>query len=793
MFLLFRIFTERRKSTFHDMNLPEAPALPSLNLDNLKLIELVGRGRCGAVWRGSLDERPVAVKVLPAAYHQNYLTEKELYRLPHMAHDNIVHFIAAEERMGPESMPEYLIFMEYYTMGSLADFLTRQTSDWLTLCKLSHGLTRGLAYLHAEIVKNGEAKPAIAHRDLNSQNILVRSDGSCVLGDLGFSMRLSRRGSSSGDDDAPAISEVGTIRYMAPEVLEGAVNLCDCESALKQVDVYALGLVYWEIFSRCSDLFAAEGVPTFQLAYQAETGSHPSIEDMQVVVVREKCRPQFPKAWKENSLLVRCLKETMEDCWDQDPDARLTSLCAEERMAELMAIWERSSGVGLLGDPSNMCTTVHNERNIIPNWRFAVRDAGSGSGKAEPGTGINGNRQHCFAAHGSSRNTDTQSVPEKNLHYLHSRHNDIPSSVQCVTENKGNSGTSELESNPSPNSLQLVADDIQAMKLDPLEVGKNLKESSDESLTKTASSKQFAAVSDACHTDEPMVPSRMQQPVSSAALATSIVQSSLQQGLLHKQLNLPLTHSREKSSSSLIDKKSNLMPKEKSIDRIPISAPSTVVEMNGTIYGKSKRSQEDPPTQKGVLERGDHQGSTSSPDGVLGNSPDENAPLINSEMPKISSTPLINNRPLSKASIAKLVWNVNNCNNNHEEQENSDGVWDKNHNNAVGTNFRHDNGCRGRERRPRRPISLDLTKALSTDKSRDCANTSMETPETECPSGERIRKRVKTPYALTSAHPSVWVRLPEKTNRMDNRSRSRADSFPTGHIFYTMGLTEDTV
>uniref|UniRef100_UPI00358F3898 bone morphogenetic protein receptor type-2-like n=1 Tax=Myxine glutinosa TaxID=7769 RepID=UPI00358F3898 len=40
MFLLFRIFTERRKSTFHDMNLPEAPVLPSLNLDNLKLIEV---------------------------------------------------------------------------------------------------------------------------------------------------------------------------------------------------------------------------------------------------------------------------------------------------------------------------------------------------------------------------------------------------------------------------------------------------------------------------------------------------------------------------------------------------------------------------------------------------------------------------------------------------------------------------------------------------------------------------------------------------------------------------------
>ena len=42
---------------------------------------------------------------------------------------------------------------------------------------------------------------------------------------------------------------------MAPEVLEGAVNLRDCASSLKQIDVYALGLVLWEIASRCHDLY----------------------------------------------------------------------------------------------------------------------------------------------------------------------------------------------------------------------------------------------------------------------------------------------------------------------------------------------------------------------------------------------------------------------------------------------------------------------------------------------------------------------------------------------------------
>lgn len=52
--------------------------------------------------------------------------------------------------------------------------------------------------------------------------------------------------------------QVGTVRYMAPEVLGGALNLRDYEAALKQVDIYALGLLLWESFRRCSQLFPGD-------------------------------------------------------------------------------------------------------------------------------------------------------------------------------------------------------------------------------------------------------------------------------------------------------------------------------------------------------------------------------------------------------------------------------------------------------------------------------------------------------------------------------------------------------
>ena len=43
--------------------------------------------------------------------------------------------------------------------------------------------------------------------------------------------------------------QVGTRRYMAPEVLEGAINFN--RDAFLRIDMYACALVLWELLSRC--------------------------------------------------------------------------------------------------------------------------------------------------------------------------------------------------------------------------------------------------------------------------------------------------------------------------------------------------------------------------------------------------------------------------------------------------------------------------------------------------------------------------------------------------------------
>lgn len=55
-------------------------------------------------------------------------------------------------------------------------------------------------------------------------------------------------------------TQVGTARYMAPELLESRLNLENIES-FKQADVYSMALVLWEITSRCT----AIGGNTFML------------------------------------------------------------------------------------------------------------------------------------------------------------------------------------------------------------------------------------------------------------------------------------------------------------------------------------------------------------------------------------------------------------------------------------------------------------------------------------------------------------------------------------------------
>ena len=85
---------------------------------------------------------------------------------------------------------------------------------------------------------------------------------------------------------------------------------------------------------------------------------------MKTLVCRHKARPILPDSWRDHSARVRLLKATLEDAWDQDAEARLTSLCVEERWAELPVLWERERHKGFSPTlHTNPCNPLHPDPN----------------------------------------------------------------------------------------------------------------------------------------------------------------------------------------------------------------------------------------------------------------------------------------------------------------------------------------------------------------------------------------------------------------------------------------------
>ncbi|KAJ9585230.1 hypothetical protein L9F63_002993 [Diploptera punctata] len=312
----------------------------SYTLEHLKLSSIGRQGRYGSVWKGTVHDQEVAVKIFPSHYRNYFYNEKDIYCLPFMDNPALLTCFGYMEREGSETCVEYLLVLSYAPNGCLQDYLRNNSLDWPTFCKMSLSVAKGIAHLHTDVRKGDKVKPCVSHRDLNSRNILVKSDLSCCLCDLGFAMKIS--GSKyfhNGEEqhaETKSINDVGTLRYMAPEVLEGAVNLRDCESSLKQIDVYALGLVLWELATRCSDLYQTGAeVHPYRLPFEAEVDASVGFKKQSTTAV--------PELWRDLSAM-KLVRETIEDCWDQDAEARLTALCVEERLHELPALWDRQRG-----------------------------------------------------------------------------------------------------------------------------------------------------------------------------------------------------------------------------------------------------------------------------------------------------------------------------------------------------------------------------------------------------------------------------------------------------------------
>lgn len=337
-------YKNKKTSYFNELPTSEPHILPMPSPDSstrpIQLIEVKARGRFGAVWKANYKTDVVAVKVFPIQDKQSWLSEQQIFKLPRMDHDNILHYIGAEKR-GDNLQAEFWLITAYHERGSLCDFLKANTVTFQQLCKIAETMSRGLMHLHEEVpsAKGEGFKPAVAHRDFKSKNVLLKTDLTACIADFGLAL-VFQPGKPCGDTHG----QVGTRRYMAPEVLEGAINFS--RDAFLRIDMYACGLVLWELASRCT---AQQGpIGEYRLPFEEETGQHPSLEDMQELVVHKKQRPVLRNDWKSH-LGLHVLCDTMEECWDHDAEARLSASCVMERIAFQARL---SSQPLLINDPN---------------------------------------------------------------------------------------------------------------------------------------------------------------------------------------------------------------------------------------------------------------------------------------------------------------------------------------------------------------------------------------------------------------------------------------------------------
>ncbi|KAM6953692.1 TGF-beta receptor type-1b [Aplochiton taeniatus] len=289
------------------------------------LQDSIGKGRFGEVWRGKWRGEEVAVKIFSSREERSWFREAEIYQTVMLRHENILGFIAADNKDNGTWTQLWLV-SDYHEHGSLFDYLNRYTVTVEGMIKLSLSTASGLAHLHMEIVGT-QGKPAIAHRDLKSKNILVKKNGTCCIADLGLAVRHD---SATDTIDIAPNHRVGTKRYMAPEVLDDTINMKHFES-FKRADIYAMGLVFWEVSSRGS----LGGIhEDYQLPYHDLVQSDPSVEEMRKVVCEQKLRPNIPNHWQSCEAL-RVMAKIMRECWYTNGAARLTALRIKKTLSQL--------------------------------------------------------------------------------------------------------------------------------------------------------------------------------------------------------------------------------------------------------------------------------------------------------------------------------------------------------------------------------------------------------------------------------------------------------------------------
>ena len=260
--------------------------------DRYELLESVGRGGFGVVWRAcdTLLQRHVAVKEIHIPGFLNDedragLREKVLKEARAAARLDHPGAVTVFDVIDDDGNP--VIVMELVDAPNLTELVTQQGP-----LEPAEAARIGLEVLEVLIAAHARG---IVHRDVKPGNVMVASSGRVRLGDFGVAAIL----------DDPTVTTSGAVTgspaYMAPEQ---ATN----KGALPESDLWSLGATMY---------FAVEGRPPFDKGAPLPTLAS---------IVQDPPRP----AEKAGSL-----KPVLDALLVKDPEARLTATQLKDRLAKV--------------------------------------------------------------------------------------------------------------------------------------------------------------------------------------------------------------------------------------------------------------------------------------------------------------------------------------------------------------------------------------------------------------------------------------------------------------------------
>lgn len=216
----------RSDSTIKEASLSASITLDPLplNLGCFLLVRLLGRGGMGYV-HAALDLRStaqVAVKVMRRVDAWSIYRFIEEFRwLSQLSHPNLVKlydtFCEEEIRYFSMELIEGKMIRDWFRVVA-----QRSESHWEKLRDVLGQLASAVEYLHQH---------QVVHCDLKCSNMMVTSSRRAVLLDLGLAIR-------AGQTDRL----VGTLQYMAPEVIQGG-------SVSYASDWYSFGVMIFEVLT----------------------------------------------------------------------------------------------------------------------------------------------------------------------------------------------------------------------------------------------------------------------------------------------------------------------------------------------------------------------------------------------------------------------------------------------------------------------------------------------------------------------------------------------------------------